>query len=135
MVSNFLLEENRMNDLGTFGGNHLDGYDATGGYTVMSNLSKEYPEIHPGYFYIFSLGICWVLLPMSSTLFSGLRWHGGSPPIYPEGYQLPVDAARLNLVAYPSFSVFEGDSLLAFGALPGTRNNLFSVRPEMTRIE
>jgi hypothetical protein len=119
--------------LGSFDGNHTDGFDSTGGYTAMTNLSKSYPNIHPGYFYIYSLGICWELVPLSTTVFSGLQWHGGSPPLYREGYNPPVDAACLNLVAYPSFGVFEGDALAAFAALPGERHNLFSVRPEMTR--
>jgi hypothetical protein len=61
-LKQLLTDGSMKGHLGSFGGNHTDGFDATGGYTAMTNLSMAYPDIHPGYFYMFSLGICWELV-------------------------------------------------------------------------
>jgi len=118
--------------LGTFGGRHLDGYDSAASLTAMSNLSKLPDWIHPGYFYLFELGICWVLHPLTTILFSGLRWHGGCSPIYAKGLSLPNDAYRLCLISYPPSAIVDGNSQAGFAACPHQKANLFKVCGEIT---
>jgi hypothetical protein len=123
-------ENDLSSSLGTFGGRHIDGLDSAASLTAMTNLSWFPAEIHPGFFYLYELGVCWELVPNSTILFSGLRWHGGCSPTYPVGYQVPADAYRLCLVAYPSSSLVDGGSQIAFAAMPAERGELFTLAKE-----
>ncbi len=118
--------------LGTFGGRHLDGYDSASSLTAMTNLSLLPPQIHPGYFYLYELGVCWELLPISTIIFSGLRWHGGCSPTHTAHFNPPPDAYRLCLIAYPPSSVVDGGTEAAFAAVPDKRGGLFTIPREVT---
>ena len=44
-------------DLGSFGGKHIDDHDSPGGYTSMITYSNIAPDEHPGMFIVSDLGI------------------------------------------------------------------------------
>lgn len=68
-----------------FGGAHIDKLDSPGHYTNMVALSDLPPRCDPGRFYIVYPGVFVTLDNCVSINFSGLRVHGGSPPIAAEG--------------------------------------------------
>src|SRR4051794_8071680 len=100
----------------------------------MLNLSNLPDPIDPSFFYLYELGVCWQLKTFSVIFFSSLNWHGGSAPTYSKGFIPPFSVARVNIVCYPSSSLVDGRSLLAFAAMSG-HSNLFTMRPEMTHVE
>lgn len=83
--------------------------------TSHSDLPTHY---HPGFFFIFELGIFIELTNGTSIMFSGLFRHGGTPPLCTKKGKEVSWAVRLNLILYPPSSMTDGTSMYAFGALP-----------------
>src|SRR6266487_2151783 len=117
--------------LGSFGGPHLDSLDSASSLTAMTNLSLLPPEVDPGCFHLFELGVCWALPPISTIIFSCLRWHGGCSPTHKRNWQPPSHAYRLCLVSYPTSSIIDGGTEAAFSAIPDKRGGLFTIPREV----
>lgn len=114
--------------LGFFGGAHTDRGDSAGGTTCMMAHSDIPEDYHPGRFHLIELGVYVVLEELVCINFTGLRYHGGTPPTCPDG--IPVHwAYRFILIFYPNNRMLDGASLHAFASLP--HGGLFSIRPEM----
>ena len=113
--------------LGFFGGAHTDDGDSTTCMMAHSDLPSGY---HPGCFFLLELGIFVVLDNYTCINFSGLRYHGGTPPTcrgIPKKW-----AYRFILIWYPNNMMLNGGSLHTFAVLP--HGYLFSIRPEMMSI-
>ena len=61
--------------------------------------------------------------------FSGLRQHGGYPPMDYSGGDPEAWSYRFVVVCYPPKQMLDGDNSLALGALP--RGRMFHMPPEM----
>lgn len=89
--------------MGDFGGEHRDSKDSPGHYTNMIAISDLPDGFDPGRFFILVPGIFFTLENFASLTFSGLRAHGGTPPIAPPRcHQASLEwAYRFVVVMYP----------------------------------
>ncbi|KAI0686694.1 hypothetical protein C8T65DRAFT_701054 [Cerioporus squamosus] len=117
------------NELGGFGVPHADENDSPAGMTVLIANSKLSPGVEPGFFLNVELGIAVELIGFITCSFSGLRQHGGYPPIDYSGADPDPSSYRFVVVCYPPKQMLDGDSSLALGALP--KEKLFQMPPEM----
>lgn len=128
-------------DMGFFGGGHIDGGDDPGHYSHMSansDLPEDLPEgqeYTPGFFFILELGVFILLDRHTSINFSGLRRHGGTPPLCSAGKfqgkraKLYAFAYRFVLIFYPPTRMMNGTARWTLGAMPN--NEAFIFPPEM----
>lgn len=88
--------------MGFFGltAGHTDDGDDEAGLTCMISNSRIPENYEPGRFHIFGLGMYTVIKPKSTSIFSGLGKHGGTPPIAPLGVEVSPAAGRLMIVFY-----------------------------------
>ena len=88
----------------------------------------------PGRFHLLSMGL-YIKLDLFKLMgFSGLRKHGGTPPLSPPG-KPPADSAyRIMVVMYPPASMLSqsANHRAGFGSLPDGK--IFALAPEMTSI-
>lgn len=118
--------------MGTYGRPHVDQFDSPGYYTHMT-VHSDLPEgYHPGRFHVFGLGVCVRLDDMTCINFSGLLFHGGSPPTAPPGEKVESYATRVVTIHYPPTKMTNGDALLVLAAMPMGKE--FHLLPEMTNI-
>nr|GAT48363.1 predicted protein [Mycena chlorophos] len=107
-------------DLGFFGGSHYDRNDSPGHYTSMMNHSILPSNYTPGFFFLHGLGVFLVMEALLTIVFTGLRQHGGTSPLSPEGakIQLNITAVRLTAVTYPPGALMNGMGRLIIAAWP-----------------
>lgn len=100
-------------NMGKAGLAHYDAHDCPQGYTCMFPTSnfEDVECIHPGMFHFLELGMFVRLNNFRLIFFSGLHFHGGSPPRAPPGFVIPDYLTRWMNVLYPN------DVLLA-GSIP-----------------
>ena len=67
---------------------HTDDGDDKAGLTYMISNSRLPDDYEPGCFYIFAIRMYIIVKPKTACIFSGLRKHGGTPPIAPDGVAL-----------------------------------------------
>ena len=100
--------------MGSFGGPHIDDNDSQLLYTTMLCHSYLPPGYEPGRFHLLDLGF-WISmgsidgLPLAIS-FSGLRYHGGTPPLAPQGVTPSSEAVRIVIVIYPHRNFYDGVS-------------------------
>ncbi|KAJ7470041.1 hypothetical protein B0H11DRAFT_2237846 [Mycena galericulata] len=130
-------------DMGFYGGAHTDGKDGVGHFSHMSANSDlpdddevpEGQEYTPGFFFILELGVFIVLDRHASINFSGLRRHGGTPPLCSPNLfrgkpaKLYKFAYRFVVIFYPPTRMMDGTARLTLGAMP--HNEAFILPPEM----
>jgi hypothetical protein len=105
--------------LGRAAGSHIDGGDSPACPTAMTNLSKPHPDVDPELFSILDLGITWELTEFCTVFFSGLNLHGGRQPYYHNSSGVEKEIYyRITLICYPPNQLLNGESSLAFAALP-----------------
>ncbi|KAJ8085321.1 hypothetical protein PM082_004117 [Marasmius tenuissimus] len=106
-----------MKELGFFGGVHKDQYDAEGSLSnmaVFSNLPEGYEG---GRFHFVELGVFVMLEGIKFIGFSGLRYHGGTPPLAPQGVtHIDPSAYRIVHISYPQAHVIDGKTTFNIGA-------------------
>lgn len=91
----------------------------------------DLPEDYQGgRFHILELGVYIELDGLMVITFSGLRRHGGTPPMAPNGQEVLPWAYRFTVPMYCPGSILDGKTLNVIGALP--LGEPFSMRPEMT---
>jgi len=124
-----------MGDFGKIAG-HTDDFDTAGSFTCMvanSWLPKEYEN---GRFHLLGLGCYFVLESLIVMCFSGLRKHGGTPPIAPRGVEPAKDAYRFMNVCYPPKAMISvaGSYIQPLASLPSRRqqDDLLLLGPEIT---
>lgn len=120
-----------------FGGAHIDQLDSPGHYTNMIALSDLPEEADPGRFYIVYPGIFCTLANFVSVNFSGLRVHGGSPPIATKTTLAEaLDwAARCTIVSYAKIGPTSSEHKMPLLQLDHDPDNILSITPEMLRPE
>ncbi|KAK7027642.1 hypothetical protein R3P38DRAFT_2939430 [Favolaschia claudopus] len=104
-------------DMGFFGDAHEDRKDELAHYSHMS-ANSDLPDddnYTPGFFFILQLGVFILLDRHTSINFSGLRRHGGTPP--------------LCVIFYPPSRMMDGTARWTLGAMPN--NTSFIFPPEM----
>ncbi len=107
-------------NLGKAGCPHYDCHNCPQGYTcmfAMSNFDKY--DIHPGYFHFLELGLYVKLVNFRLINFSGLHFHGGSPPRARPGFEVPKDATRFAGILYPNDNLLSGLNIPAVLAVTG----------------
>ncbi|KAM5531327.1 hypothetical protein V8D89_015007 [Ganoderma adspersum] len=126
----FPFMQMNMEELGKFGGKHVDGHDSDAGVTCMvtdSDIDEDSEEW--GYFVICDLGIAIELRGFCVICFCGLCYHGGFTPTAKKGHIPKPWSYCYTIVLYPSAPLLEGTSQVAYAALP--KNNEFPLAPEM----
>ncbi|KAJ7237551.1 hypothetical protein B0H12DRAFT_958244, partial [Mycena haematopus] len=106
--------------MGFYGGAHTDRKDSAGHYSHMS-ANSDLPEGYtPGFFFILELGVFIQLDSHASINFSGLRRHGGTPPLCSSapGAKLYKFAYRFVLIFYPPTRMVNGTARWTLGAMP-----------------
>lgn len=112
-------------NLGRAGKSHYDGHDCPQGYTAMfsmSNFGKH--VIHPGMFHFLELGLYINMVNFQIVFFSGLHFHGGSPPRAAPGHEVPDDATRVVNVLYPNDPLLNGTLPVVLALSGGARVEL-----------
>ncbi len=120
--------------MGEFGEKHRDKKDNPAYYTHMTAMSNLPDDYDPGRFFILYPGVFVSLENYKSINFSGLRFHGGTPPRAPPGAD-PATlqwATRFCLIHYPPRGQTNGEQRYALGGLPGGKG-VFFVPSEMTQ--
>jgi hypothetical protein len=101
--------------LGQAGNPHYNKQDSPVGLTYMFNLSKEHPDVQHELFTILSLGLCFVVPPLSAVYFLGLYLHTGTQPVYTSPQSDPKDYYQVTLICYPPKDVLHNHGSLALG--------------------
>ncbi|KAJ7198330.1 hypothetical protein GGX14DRAFT_666597, partial [Mycena pura] len=119
--------------MGFFGRAHTDDNDDPAHFSHMS-ANSDLPEgagYTPGYFFILQLGVFIVLDRHTSINFSGLRRHGGTPPLCPptaDGSERPPlykFAVRFVIIHYPPRRMMNGTARWSLAAMPNNRAFIF----------
>ncbi|TFK60160.1 hypothetical protein BDN72DRAFT_905211 [Pluteus cervinus] len=116
--------------LGQFGGNHIDKFDSTTAPTAMTVLSQSSEDVDTEYFYIMDLGIAIKIKFGDTIFFSGLHFHVGGQPFFKPSVINPQPYCRMTFIKYPSFSILDTPSALAFAGLP-PKGDVLSLSTEM----
>jgi hypothetical protein len=104
--------------LGTCGAIHINVLDHLAAQMAMTwnnrlLLSGSGNPHDPGLFFVMLLRAYVTLDGISTTVFSGLFRHGGTPPCSLDPDQNPaLDAVHLTLIAYPLRETMEGNHVL-----------------------
>lgn len=122
--------------MGEFGCSHIDKLDDPAGMSCMISYSRVPKDkgYQWGRFHLLVFG-CYIVLNQFRVMnFSGLRRHGGTPPLSPPGQDPEPSAYRLMTVLYPPSSMLSGAGkhLVDLASLNGTTP--FSVTPEMSTV-
>lgn len=101
-------DANGIKALGFFGGIHYDKSDSAGGYTTLL-ANSDLPEgWEGGRFHLIEFGLYVELDGITASTFTGLRLHGGTPPLAPAGAEIPPWAYRWVVVLYPQGATLDG---------------------------
>ncbi|KAK7460805.1 hypothetical protein VKT23_008734 [Stygiomarasmius scandens] len=104
--------------LQAFGGKHLDKQDSNGGYTGLTCGHDLPPGYEGGRFHLVELGGYVRLDGIKMVFFSGLRMHGGTPPLAPNDSAIPDWAYRWTSVLYPQSIVLNGQGAVNVASKP-----------------
>ncbi|KAJ3928914.1 MAG: hypothetical protein NXY57DRAFT_964082 [Lentinula lateritia] len=99
-----------------FGGVHIDKADSNGGRTKILS-APDLPEgWEGGRFHLVEFGLYVELDGLIIANFSGLRLHGGTPPLAPTGAEIPAWAYRSVVVLYPQGPILDGRVVMNISA-------------------
>lgn len=96
-----------------FSETHFDNGDETGGFSAMVSANDLPDGYEGGRFHLVELGFYTCLQnTLQITGFSGLRWHGGTPPLAPKHIDflcdIPEWAIRWVAILYSQSNVLDG---------------------------
>lgn len=134
MLIPMIAEESLAENMGEkFGGAHIDERDSPGHYTNMIALSDLPDGCDPGCFFIVYPGVFCTLNNFVSVNFSGLRVHGGSPPIAAPGTSAEdlKWGTRVTAVCYDKIGPTSAEHKLPLLQLDP--DGVLSVTPEVLR--
>ncbi|KAF8573404.1 hypothetical protein K439DRAFT_1625107 [Ramaria rubella] len=106
-------------DLGPSGDRHNDNNDRESGYSNASVHLHLPADYHPGLFMFYELGVFICLDRNVNFCFSGLRYHGGTPPTVPPGVIPPAWNARILTMQYPARHLMNMSARQSLATLPG----------------
>ncbi|KAK1219138.1 hypothetical protein PQX77_018149 [Marasmius sp. AFHP31] len=107
-----------LKELGFFGGVHRDQFDAAANMSNMTCCSDLPEGYEGGRFHFVELGVYIKLDGIQLIGFSGLRYHGGTPPLAPQGEELDPSAYRFVHILYPQSHVLDGRVTFNLAAQP-----------------
>lgn len=116
-----------------FGGAHIDRLDAPGHFTNMVGLSDLPDGCDPGRFFIVYPGVFCTLHNFVAANFSGLRVHGGSPPIAlrSTSRSAKIWATRCGLISYSKTGPTSPEHKMPLAQVDP--DSVLCVTPEMLR--
>ncbi|KAF8573164.1 hypothetical protein K439DRAFT_1625262 [Ramaria rubella] len=114
-------------DLGPSGDRHNDNNDEESGYSNASVHSHLPVDYHPGLFMFYELGVFIRLERNVNFCFSGLRYHGGTPPTAPLGV-IPPAWNTQSLAALPGGSILYVNPEMQEHCIPTKEYRLWSTR-------
>lgn len=95
-----------------FGKKHYDGNDSLSAHSLMTSNSDLPEGYEGGRFQLVELGAYVRLEGLMFVSFSGLRWHGGTPPLATDDVldedDIPGHAYRWVFILYPQAAVLDG---------------------------
>lgn len=117
-----------------FGGAHIDQLDSPGHFTNMIGLSDLPDGCDPGRFFVVYPGVFCTLHNFVGANFSGLRVHGGSPPIAARGTTVYERkwAARCCLVSYAKTGPTSTEHKMPLAQVDA--DSVLCITPEMMRL-
>lgn len=117
-----------------FGGKHIDDKDEPAAFTAMISC-PDLPKnrgYEGGRFHLLEFGAYVRLEGLIAACFSGLRYHGGTPPRAPADQRVDPSAYRWVMVMYPQRGIIGGDTSFNIGAKPD--HTPLQVTPDMRNI-
>ncbi|KAJ3897346.1 hypothetical protein F5879DRAFT_927913, partial [Lentinula edodes] len=99
-----------------FGGVHIDKGDSNGGRTKILSFPDLPDGWEGGRFHLVEFGLYIELDGLVIANFSGLRLHGGTPPLAPTGADIPAWAYRSVVVLYPQGPILDGRVVMNLSA-------------------
>ncbi|KIY61680.1 hypothetical protein CYLTODRAFT_447602 [Cylindrobasidium torrendii FP15055 ss-10] len=128
--------EGVMSELKTFGLKHKDGGDALSAMSTMISNNDLPPGYEGGRFHLVELGVYVELEGCIIVGFSGLRWHGGTPPLAPPALvdekDIPPWAYRWVFILYPQRAVLDGGT--TFNVAANQDHSPFQVTANMRDV-
>ncbi|KAI0644164.1 hypothetical protein C8Q79DRAFT_913615, partial [Trametes meyenii] len=94
-------------DLGHFGGKHVDGHDALAALSHLIACSDLHGNEDPGIFVLLTFGVYIRLEGLVSCCFSGWYTHGGFSPTARPGAAPNPRSYRVVIVSYPQEAAFD----------------------------
>ncbi|KZV66499.1 hypothetical protein PENSPDRAFT_688970 [Peniophora sp. CONT] len=123
---------NLADQLGHFGGVHIDSGDLPEGYSCMTAYSDLPEDVDPGQFSIFELGVYVDLGGIKFIFFTGVMYHGGSPPRAKHaGVHIPQWAYRIVYIAYPQAAVYLALGVYMIAALRAQNMEADAEEPDL----
>ncbi|KAL0577859.1 hypothetical protein V5O48_004131 [Marasmius crinis-equi] len=118
-----------------FGGRHRDKKDSVKAKSVLISIPNVPRDYEAGRFHLLEDGIYIELDDFQVMCFSGLQYHGGTPPRAPKGEAPVHSAVRLNVILYPPKQILNGDSRLNIAPAPGPKAKSGDIKaPEPFRL-
>ncbi|KAI0337020.1 hypothetical protein BDW22DRAFT_1433650 [Trametopsis cervina] len=126
-------ETSQMEEMGQFGGDHIDKKDAGMSHSCALGLSDlgKHEKAEPGRFHLLGQGVFMRIRLHCQFFFSGLLRHGGTAPLVAEASLIRKWAIRMLLISYPSIDIVVGHTRHSFASLPYQEQPLH-ITPEMT---
>ncbi|KAJ7679693.1 hypothetical protein B0H17DRAFT_1206482 [Mycena rosella] len=128
-------EKTLVNSLGFYGGNHNNNKDSPARFTNMVMCSRLPDTYTLSKFHIPHLGIYFTLRNFDSANFCGLNYHGGTPPIAPQGVDVANDAYCMTFILYPPEQMGDGLGHVVVGAMPTAKDPVLKMSAEMQHVE
>jgi hypothetical protein len=120
--------------MGQFGISHRDKLDDSSAFSCMvsgSNVPKD-EGYEWGRFHLLAYG-CYIVLDEFRVMnFTGLRRHGGTPPVSPEGKDPVNSAYRIMFVLYPPSSMLSDIGTKVIDLATVNASDTFAITPEMS---
>ncbi|KAJ7065948.1 hypothetical protein B0H15DRAFT_807641 [Mycena belliarum] len=129
-----------MDEVGPFGGTHLDQGDWIAGQSFLTSLSSLENGSSPGRMVMVELGIARELLPFTAFYMSGLRGHAGTQPVFDDTIEASADKPKPALaedirildIGYMSSALMGGEGPVALAA--STSKKLLEVSMEFLNV-
>ncbi|KAJ6493868.1 hypothetical protein DFH09DRAFT_1104331 [Mycena vulgaris] len=128
-------EKTLANALGFYGGNHNDNKDSPAWFTNMAMCLRLPNDYTLSKFHILRFGLYFTLRNFDSANFCGLKYHGGTPPIAPEGVTVAQDAYHMTFISYPPEKMGDGLGHIGVGALPTAKDPVLKMSAEMQHVD
>lgn len=113
MIINSLAAEQFADDLGHFGGIHVDPHDSLTAFSQLLACSDLRADEDPGIFVLLTLGFYVRLKGFVACCFSGRHRHGGFPPTARPGTMPDPRSYRVVIISYPTGAAFDAQGKYA----------------------
>ncbi|KAI0750356.1 hypothetical protein BC629DRAFT_1231321 [Irpex lacteus] len=120
-------------DQGHFSEPHIDKHDLSQGLSAANSIGDTPDDngCDPGRFHFIGLGVYVELVYGLQIFFSGLLYHGGTPPLIPSPQRIHGWEIRMFVISYPASTILTGEARHSYGSIPYSKDPEF-VSPEIT---